>query len=181
MNCPQCKQPMQNKQIGEIIIDECRTCRGIWFDPGEIEEVKDEVAPQLRWMDIELWRDNTDFKVEFDSLYCPRCLDVAMTALVDRKSDTTLRFCNVCNGFWLRAADFRQIIAALDQEADRLSATDYLKESLKQGGDLISGDTTLISDWKDLKMVLRLLKYRVFVEHRKLGSIVKGLQKSFPL
>ena len=77
MNCPQCRLPLQKNHLGDAAIEECPQCRGIWFDPKQIDEVKDQIAPDLSWMDFELWRKNADFQVLSDPLYCPRCPDIA--------------------------------------------------------------------------------------------------------
>ena len=181
MNCPKCNQPLENKRIGDVFVDECLKCRGIWFDPGEIDTVKDGIEPELRWLDFNLWRAQADFQVESDPLFCPRCEGVALTAVSDPDSATNVRFCTQCGGTWLNANDFARIIEALNAELDSLTATDYLKESLKQAGELVTGKKEPISEWKDLKAVLRLLKYRIFVENPKLGVVMKGLQKTLPL
>lgn len=181
MNCPKCKQSMQSRTIGGTTIDECPQCRGIWFDPGKIDEVKNKIDPDLRWMDFRIWRKRADFKVVADPLFCPRCADTALTAVAERQSGTVMRFCALCGGAWLKREDFEKIIDALAQEAENRTASDYIKESLQQAADLFAGEKDLISEWKDLKAVLRLLKYRVFIENPKLESIMKGLQKTLPL
>jgi hypothetical protein len=40
---------------------------------------------------------------------------------------------------------------------------------------------SFFSEWKDLKAVLRMLRYRVFVENPKIRNILMGIQKSLPL
>lgn len=181
MNCPHCSHPLENKRIGDTVIDECLKCRGIWFDPGEIDDVKDEIAPELRWMDFELWREKADFQVEFDPLYCPRCDNIALTSVADKDSGIGVRFCTWCRGSWLNAEDFKAVIDTLIRELESKTATDYFKESLKQAGDLVTGRGDPVSEWKDLKAVLRLLKYRVFVENPKLDAVMKRLQQTLPL
>lgn len=167
--------------LGDTPIDECPQCRGIWFDPDRIDSIKDEVAPDLRWMDFELWRKNADFKVAPDPLYCPRCTDTALTTVAEDESGISLKFCTRCGGNWLSAADLTRIIAELDAEADSRSAADYFKESFRQAGALLTAKGDSISQWRDLKAVLRLFKYRVFVENPRLNTLMKGLQKTLPL
>lgn len=55
MDCPNCKIPLSNAKIGSVSLDECSRCRGIWFDKNELEEAKDEIDPDLRWMDLRIW------------------------------------------------------------------------------------------------------------------------------
>jgi Zn-finger nucleic acid-binding protein len=181
MDCPKCHQPMESKSIGNVVIDECQKCRGIWFDPGEIDDVKDGIEPELRWLDFELWRAQADFQMEHDPLLCPRCKNVALTAVSEKDSATVVRFCTHCGGTWLNAGDLANIIDALNMELDKRNASDYFKESLKQAVKLVTGKEDPITEWKDLKAVLRLLKYRIFVGNPKLSAVMKGLQKTLPL
>jgi Zn-finger nucleic acid-binding protein len=172
---------MESRRIGETTIDECPRCRGIWFDPGEIEEIKNRVEPQLRWMDFRLWCEKAVFKVEPDTLFCPRCPDVALTTVAENDSGILIRLCTSCGGTWLAADALAKIIQALDTEAARRTSADYFKESLKQAGELFTGDRKLLSEWKDLKAVLHLLKYRIFAENPKLNTVMQGLRKTLPL
>ena len=181
MNCPACSQPMTSRRIGDTPIDECPHCRGIWFDPGEIDEIKNRVEPELRWMDFQLWRQEAVFRVQPDPLLCPRCADAAMTALAEKDSEFLIRFCTRCGGSWLDAGDLANIIHSLNREAESRTAADYFKESCKQAAELLTGEKRLISEWKDLKAVLHLLKYRVFAENPKLTTVMQGLRKTLPL
>jgi hypothetical protein len=81
----------------------------------------------------------------------------------------------------MTAEDFAGIVSALSSELDNLTVADYFRESLKQATNLVKSKEESISDWKDLKAVLRLLKFRFFVENPKLDAVMKGFQKSMPL
>ena len=182
MNCPQCEIPMTKKSRGDVTIDACPQCRGLWFDSGEIDDLKDQLGPpDLRWADFELWRKKAEFEVAPDALQCPRCPDAALTFMRDRETETAVRFCPRCKGSWMTAGDFAGIVTALSKEADHLTAADYVRESLKQASELIGNREDAISEWRDFKTVLRLLKIRFFVENPKFESVVKGFQKSLPL
>jgi len=37
-----------------------------------------------------------------------------------------------------------------------------------------------VSEWKDLKAVLRMLRYRVFVENAKFRRVLAGIKNSLP-
>jgi len=182
MDCPQCQHPMTKKSRGDVTLDTCPQCRGLWFDSGEIDDLKDQLAPpELRWTDFDLWRHQAGFEVSFDPLHCPRCPDTALTTIADKQSDTSVRFCSRCQGSWMTAEDFAGIVSALTTELDNRTAADYARESLRQAADLVKNKEDPISDWKDLKAVLRLLKFRFFVENPKLDAVMKGFQKSLPL
>jgi len=53
MECPQCKEQMKRPTVGEITINECSRCRGLWFEQGQLDVVKDEVLPDMGWLDID--------------------------------------------------------------------------------------------------------------------------------
>ena len=44
MNCPQCANALAPRQLGQIAVDECRHCGGIWFDAGELEAYRMSVV-----------------------------------------------------------------------------------------------------------------------------------------
>lgn len=172
---------MENRMTQDITLDECPQCKGIWFDHGELDKAKDEISPDLRWMDFELWKKEGHFRATPYSLNCPRCLRTDLRALHYSEGDVTIHYCPHCEGIWIRSGDFHKIVMALNKEAQEKSLADYVKTSLKEASELITSPDNFISEWRDLKAVIRLLKYRFFVENPKLKDILTGLQKSLPL
>lgn len=53
MKCPQCKENMRQSKIDEITINECLRCKGMWFDRGQLDAVKDTVMLDMGWLDID--------------------------------------------------------------------------------------------------------------------------------
>jgi hypothetical protein len=50
MKCPKCGHDMANEQLGDITIDRCTFCEGVFFDAGELEQAyakKDEERKSL--------------------------------------------------------------------------------------------------------------------------------------
>lgn len=181
MECPECSVKMNESPIGEDIINECPQCRGLWFDKGELGSVKDEVLPEMSWLDIDTWKKNTDFKATTDILHCPKCPKIALTTIEDQTSATEIRFCTNCKGAWLSTGQFLSLINALLEEANQKSAPDYVKITLQQAKEMVMNPGLILSEWQDLKTVLKLLKHRIFIEHPKLKSLLIGLQKSLPI
>jgi Zn-finger nucleic acid-binding protein len=50
MKCPQCKEHMRQSTIDKITINECLRCKGMWFDRGQLDTVKDTVMPEMGWL-----------------------------------------------------------------------------------------------------------------------------------
>ncbi len=44
MDCPKCNSEMQELKIetlsGQVVVDRCNSCHGLWFDNGEAEQLK---------------------------------------------------------------------------------------------------------------------------------------------
>jgi Zn-finger nucleic acid-binding protein len=181
MNCPQCKTVMKENVVGDVTINDCTQCRGMWFDRGNFEEVKDEVLPELGWMELDEWKDDLEFTVRQDSFNCPKCGDIALTTISDPKSATELSTCTQCQGTWLATGQFLNFVNALLEEADRKSAPEYVRILLGQAKEMFSDPESMGAEWKDFRTVLKLLYRRFFVEHPKLKSTLVGIQESLPL
>ena len=39
IDCPVCDQPMKRELVGGVHLDLCRSCKGVWFDHHELDEV----------------------------------------------------------------------------------------------------------------------------------------------
>lgn len=44
MKCPKCGAPLAEFAVGEVTVDKCAGCDGIWLDKGEIEAIRKEEA-----------------------------------------------------------------------------------------------------------------------------------------
>lgn len=41
MQCPKCQIMMREREKGDVIIDICPQCRGVWLDAGELEKLSE--------------------------------------------------------------------------------------------------------------------------------------------
>jgi len=57
MNCPKCGTAMREREKGEIIIDICPNCRGVFLDAGELEKL---VAAEERVFERRGWQYDDD-------------------------------------------------------------------------------------------------------------------------
>jgi Zn-finger nucleic acid-binding protein len=162
---------MKQNIIAEITISECPGCRGIWFDHGELDAVKDEVSPDMRWLEVDTWKEQAEFKARSDPNFCPKCRDVTLTTVQDQQFATEISICTRCNGTWLAAGQFLNLINALIDEANRKSAPEIVKICLQQVKEMLTRPDSVISEWQNLKTVLELLKHRIFIQHPKLKSL----------
>ena len=81
IQCPKCGHGMEEVTYGQVTIDRCTNCQGLWFDTGEAEALKD------RWMGEALDTGDPDIGKkwnEVEDVSCPRCGDV-----MEKTSDPT--------------------------------------------------------------------------------------------
>lgn len=74
MQCPKCDSVMEQHNLsalsGKIEIDRCTSCKGIWFDVGEAEALKE------KWMSDYIDDGNPEVGAqnnEIRDINCPRC------------------------------------------------------------------------------------------------------------
>jgi Zn-finger nucleic acid-binding protein len=131
-------------------------------------------------MDFEIWRHKDKFKPKATKINCPVC-NTATEAIDYGSTSIEVDYCPSCQGVWLDKDEFKKIIQALEDELLSKSFSDYIKESIEEAKEIITGPETLISEWKDFATVLRIMQYRMFVENPKLLDTITSVQKANPL
>ena len=180
MNCPHCRIALKEKKIGSVKVNVCSQCRGSWFDKGELRQAKDQADPDLNWMDFDLWKHEDRFHVDLKPLKCPRC-EVEMMAVEYDRTGVEINPCPKCRGVWLQAGEFEKIIKALEEELDTKSTSDYIKASLAEAREILTGSESIVSEWRDFLTVMRMLEYRILVENPKLNRAIDSIQKGVPI
>jgi len=49
MECPACQDKLEPINCKDIAVDECISCKGRWFDRGELRRAKDKEDDDIRW------------------------------------------------------------------------------------------------------------------------------------
>lgn len=173
-NCPKCNIELKVKVIGDVDVDECERCGGVWFDRGELSEAEEVADPNLGWMDFEIWKHAEDFKAEDTELKCP-VDDTNMISIDYGHTGVRVDHCVSCHGVWLDKGEFSKIIESLADELSNKSFSEYLHESIEEAKELVTGDKPLASEWKDFTSVLKLMQYRLFVEKPKFVETLREL------
>ena len=175
--CPKCKDELIPRKIGAIEVDECQKCKGVWYDKDELRQAKDASDSDLNWMDFEIWKHEDQFKSTSCVHSCPTCME-PMVTLEYGKSKVIIDYCQSCKGIWLDKGEFKRIIDALELELLTKAFPSYIKETIQEGVEIITGSESFISEWKDFSNVLRFMQYRLFVENPRLLDTVTSVQKS---
>ena len=103
MECPKCHSEMEEVTYGRgLVVDRCTNCKGIWFDTGEAEALKD------KWMSEFIDSGDSDIGRKFNEIEdidCPRCGKRMSKVSVGKQPHIWYEACNE-HGVYLDAGEF---------------------------------------------------------------------------
>ncbi len=126
MKCPKDYAPLESRRYeGEVWVDLCPSCRGLWLDAGELERIeetheRDHREELARMVDLgynayELARAKAGRR-----LCCPKCGAELERCEYARCSQVMIDACPRCHGVWLDAGEIEAL--ELFFERSRLEA-----------------------------------------------------------
>jgi uncharacterized protein len=180
MECPVDGTKIETRTFEGVNVEECPQCGGLWFDKGEFRKAKDASEPDLSWLDFDLWSDHESMKADWSSRECPLC-GKNMASISYAGTEVMVEYCTEEHGIWLDKGEFQAIIEALEAEVTTKDIPGYIASSLKEAGELLTGDEGFISEWKDFTTVVRFLQYRLLAENPKLAEFLVAFQSANPL
>ncbi|MCK5581240.1 MAG: zf-TFIIB domain-containing protein [Candidatus Omnitrophica bacterium] len=180
MNCPDCKKELGQVEFRDITIHECVDCKGRWFDRDELRKAKDNADEDLRWLDFDPFGQEAGANtVEADSKACPKC-STSMSSLTYDKSNVVIEKCSQCHGVWVHCGEFEKIIRYLEDLVSTKTAPGYVKNSVAQFLEIVTGPEGVVAEVKDFLVVTKLLEVRAGVEHPHLAEAVNKIYQYFP-
>jgi Zn-finger nucleic acid-binding protein len=178
--CPICRSALVTRKLGSVEVGECPSCRGTWFDADALRRVKDAADHDLGWLDFELWKHEDRFRVSARPEQCPRCARPMMAIDYDQ-TGVEVHCCTACRGVWLDGGALEKLIAALEHELVSMSASDYLRATVQEAKEIVTGPEGLLSEWRDFLTVAHLLELRLFVEHPALLNRILAIERANPI
>lgn len=187
MKCPKCRKELSEKiKIGDVKIDRCPKCGGLWFEKDELRLAKDKEAPEARWVDVEIkdksinwlqfdfWKDKVKFKVKKGMKCCP--IDEIPLYQVNY-GDTPIEIdvCGICFGIWLDKGEFKKIVDYAKNKADYETLHNYAKNLVLETKEIFIGPESIKSEVTDLLVLIKLLKYKLAAQHPALVELISGL------
>ena len=103
ISCPKCSRPMDPWESRGLSLDHCFSCKGIWFDEGELRQHLANSHAVLPEADRAPARE-TRFP-------CPRCSGVRLEQV--RVSSVTIDVCPRCRGIFLDLGEVNELIGAI--------------------------------------------------------------------
>ena len=174
MLCPSCKTDLKKQVFYGVEVDYCPQCFGIWFEEDELRLAKDEKDKELNWLDIDLWQDETKFKISKTIKICPSC-SAPLYKVNYNDSQILVDLCNLCRGIWLDRGEFKNIIAYLKRKSQYEILNNYFKNLIKEGIEIFIGPEEFRSETDDFLTLSKLLKYKFIVQHPKISEIILNL------
>ena len=108
MNCPACGQEMVEKDCGDVKIDVCKGCNGLWFDWSELsmlEEKNEKVNKVLE----DVLNSPRVSDANRGPIKCPKC-GINMHIHKYRSSkEVNVDECYRCGGFFLDSGELKAI------------------------------------------------------------------------
>jgi Zn-finger nucleic acid-binding protein len=106
MRCPKCRADMEQVSYAGVEIDRCKYCKGIWFDAGESEALKDKDA--VAAIDIGDARTGKRSN-KIDNYPCPRCGGGMLRVVDPQQKHIWYEECTSCRGSFFDAGEFRDL------------------------------------------------------------------------
>lgn len=116
MDCPKCGHEMEQVIYGEVEVDRCTLCKGLWFDMLEHEQLKG--VPGAEAIDV----GDPDIGALYnrdDRISCPRCGGRMIKMVDPEQPHIWYESCGVCHGVFFDAGEFA--------DYRRLSLADFFR------------------------------------------------------
>jgi len=113
--CPECDgglEVIEFETASSIQIDRCRSCFGLFFDPGELETLLEAMVGKAFWIDrerITQIAENFGHKTRQGYRRCPVCQESMNKVNFGHQSAVLVDQCKG-HGFWLQGGELRQIM-----------------------------------------------------------------------
>lgn len=176
MLCPICKKTLDKTIFYGVEIDYCPKCLGLWFEEDELRLVKDARDRDLNWLDTDLWKKKTSFKIFPGQKLCPACRLPLYEVKYDR-SQIIVDVCNLCRGVWLDRGEFKKIIEYLKREGYYEVLNNYAKRLIEEFWEIFTGPETFREEISDLLTILKLLNYKFATQYPTITKIISQLPK----
>lgn len=106
MRCPKCRADMEQIVYEGTEVDRCTICSGIWFDAGEIEQLRNKrAAAEIDTGDRKVGKQSN----AIDSYQCPRCSGAMVRVVDPEQTHIWYETCSSCNGSYLDAGELRDL------------------------------------------------------------------------
>ena len=131
----------------------------------------------MRWLDIDLWKDSSKFRVGWEGgRLCPAD-HMLLYNVGYGDSNVKVDVCNVCRGIWLDRGEFKEIIAYLREKGEHEVLYHYAKNLFEELWEVFSGPEILREEVLDFLTILKLLRYKFAAQHPVISKLMLSLPR----
>ena len=105
MDCPKCNVGMEAASFGGIDVDRCTQCKGLWFDAGEVDALKEIPGSEA----LDGASGSSTSEAGAGPVECPRCRTHMIRMSVPRQPHIQYASCTVCFGSFFDAGEFTDL------------------------------------------------------------------------
>jgi len=117
MRCPKCRADMEQVEFEGTEVDRCEICKGIWFDAGEIEIMRNNrAAVAIDTGDADAGKQSN----AIDRYQCPRCSGSMVRVVDPQQRHIWYETCGSCGGSFLDAGELIDL--------SKFTITDFFKD-----------------------------------------------------
>ena len=103
MICPRCKSKLSQRMYKGIEVDRCSSCKGMWLDYDEMDQLEDKV------LDDDDIKGEMMFRSYVGDMECPKC-SAGMQMFHYSAFDVELDICPSDHGFWLDNGEEKKVL-----------------------------------------------------------------------
>jgi len=114
MQCPRCNLTLAPTMRHEIKVNQCQSCKGMWLEHEELDQLEDEV------FDFgDRWKGTLVFGSSATTDKCPECAAL-MQRFKYRFYDLEMEFCPNQHGYWLESDEDTRVLELMKREEQDL-------------------------------------------------------------
>ena len=129
MICPVCKRDMIVVEYHDIELDYCTSCKGTWFDSGELELLLESQGMEAAKKLLDSIYESPEASLKEKKRKCPICSLKMKKTVISKLPEICIDICRDEHGLWFDGGEVRQLMKHI--------AGEHLPE-LDSGGKVIS-------------------------------------------
>lgn len=128
MICPVCKKDTLVVEYKQIELDYCQSCKGIWFDSGELELLLEKVGVEGFCPSLGDMLKLPEAHVSEKKRKCPICTKNMRKVKIGGKAEVVVDVCGECHGLWFDGGEVASLmkIALEDLKAKKETESEVI-------------------------------------------------------
>jgi len=134
MNCPKDSSPMIVVEHDQIALDYCHTCRGVWFDRGELELITERACGPQTDMCVADILSRPNASTPEETRRCPICNRRMLKKNIGASPSVLIDACDRGDGLWFDGGELQQVLSQakpINGSVADAGMLSFLKDTLK--------------------------------------------------